>query len=246
MADDAITGRFEAIISNRWDTTKWIVSTFAALGAFIAGGSSLSGIGSLSFGPRLVLAVVASLYALICVIRIIFLAVRVLIVEGVQLNELVHEDRFKSQREYLEKHILYYFPPELRPLANLDLEYNRARTSALNGNAEAIETEKELRSYATLVLAAAKMFGVTENFKALTDAIIYLIVPIMISLYIFEWAAKAPVSDDHGTNQLVLQQSLTSTSSVFSTNAQNSSSPAPIGIKAEPKVRPHSKPWSCR
>jgi hypothetical protein len=123
MADSDATTRYSAAVANIADTTKWILATLGAVFAVLLGGVQLNGLG-FAHPERVPLIVwVAVVVAFFVVMVALYLAITILVSDGVTLNQLVTERRYRKAREYLNHEWRSYYPDATDPLGNLYLQY---------------------------------------------------------------------------------------------------------------------------
>lgn len=194
MTDEDTTNQYESQIASFRDATRWIISLFAGLAAFIVAGSSLNGIGALPLGYRLFGAIGASVFALACIAGIIFAAVRVMIFKGIGLADLDDEKKTKynTHRTFIEKQLLPY--TNFATIKNLKTAYDGARKKASEGDSQADSEEIALRKYVMIALAMAKMISVQRAFESLKWTLIGLMLPLLMALYVSVWFAN-PAKD---------------------------------------------------
>jgi len=172
-------------ISNLRDTTKWIVSSSAALAALIVGGNSLSGIGALGFGGRLWLAIGSSLLSILLIGALLWQAVEVLSsTRGVALSELVTNPRYKRHRGYLDKNFVPYLPSATPDLSSLQSEYDRLRRQPAD------PAFPVCQRYVFHVLTVTKWLDTTFRFKRLLRSFVGILPIVLVCTYLFIWAAN--------------------------------------------------------
>ncbi len=189
MADDenSESRPYNDAISNLRDTTKWIVSSSAALAALIVGGNSLSGIGALGFGGRLWLAIGSSLLSILLIGALLWQAVEVLSsTRGVALSELVANSRYKKHRCYLDKNFVPYLPSVTPDLRTLQAEYDRLRRQPTEPGFPVYQR------YVFLILTVTKWLDTTFRFKRLLWSFVGILPIVLVCTYLFIWAANPP------------------------------------------------------
>jgi hypothetical protein len=189
MSDQDENKPYVDAIANLRDTAKWIISSSAALGALILGGTSLNGLGALDPGLRLFLAVASSLISIVLVGLIMILAVRVISsTTGISFGDLVTDRRYCRHRQYIENYVLVSLQPEFQTFARLRNAFDAGR-AALPAGADAFLV---CQRYVMLTLTIAKWLEVGYRFRTMMIGFVASLVPILICVYGFIWAANPP------------------------------------------------------
>jgi hypothetical protein len=148
---------FHSAIDHLRETAKWIVGIFGGIGGVLIGSSSLSDVGQLDVGnPRLIVAAVSGIFALVTIGLIVGFALSVLVSPPRTLNSLVDDEALEN-------------PPEA-------VQWAKAQSSELNGLSIASlrdtwenETEQvrkyELANIIFELLAAVRYYETWQRFN---------------------------------------------------------------------------------
>jgi hypothetical protein len=107
--DKSATGANDGASDRIRETTKWIIASFAAVGAALVAGTQVSGIGELHpWGPRMWLAALGGALALLGIAVAIWKGSTVLVAGAVALNELEHRTAPQSVATLLRDNPVLY------------------------------------------------------------------------------------------------------------------------------------------
>jgi hypothetical protein len=178
------------------ETMKWLIAALAGLAALVVGTSSLTNLGALSWGPRLVVAIESSVAGLGLILYGIKIALDVLLVSPFFLKNLVDDD--KKLSNYINTHADDVLPHEYKTLkafydarnAKRDIYWDKKQPE--KDRNEAGDYLKRVQPFVALILGLAALEQLRTNFMTARTKLLTIAVLAFVCLGIFAWAANPP------------------------------------------------------
>jgi hypothetical protein len=189
MPDQDQNARYNDAVTNLRDTTKWILSSFAALAALLIGTAPLNGVSGLTlWSSRWWEALGAASFSLALTAIVIMLAVRVMASSsGIGLTELANGPRFAQHRRDIIQQRMIVFPETVHELEDLEREHNQTerQAEAHPDDEQIIADALQYRALVTLCMSIAKWLEVSYRFRTLLRFLVVSLIPIMFSIFLF-------------------------------------------------------------
>lgn len=203
MSGDGSNGRpattpdpFAGAKANLRDTIKWLTTTFAAVVAAVLAGSPLTGLGGMPFTWRFVLAVVAALAGMGCLLLAIVRTLGLLRSEAFFLDTARNDQRLL---EIVDQNAVDLLPPQYSSALDF-LDQRKKLREAINSESDtnSQQYKEHLALYEAFDLVSARITSFLHfeylalRLKEEARLLVPLAIGAVAGLGVFAWAANPP------------------------------------------------------
>jgi hypothetical protein len=192
MAEDDPTKAYVDAIANIKDTAKWFIASFGAVLAVMLGGIQLNAFG-FSYPSGIKLPVWGSLiFTIGAVVWSLYLAVDVLVSEGVSLDQLRNEPAFASIRAFINRQWSYLPSKKGDPFDDLVQEFEKlGKKRTASGLSQSEEEEfNDCVTHLKVAVYIARWRQTLDRFVWLRNSTLLLVPVASISAAIMASAAQ--------------------------------------------------------